>query len=197
MSTTPADAAVIEAPPRSWPLRELIILALIAALVVVSKMVLRMPLKIPAHNWFVVIALLVVGRGLIRRPGVGTAMALVAGVLATFLVPSEEGPLLWLKYAAAGAALDLMAWVIRERWENLAYAGLAGGVALSAKLVTDLAVAVALRLPTALIVAGLGISAIAHVAFGVGGGVAGAFVIQRLERTGLPAFRRLRKGTSG
>jgi len=48
---------------------ELILLALFSALVVASKIVLRLPLKLPGHSGVFWMAILIVARGLVPKPG--------------------------------------------------------------------------------------------------------------------------------
>jgi len=66
--------------------RELVSLALIAALIVGAKITLNMPLHTPGHSGLFWMAFLVIGRGLVRKPGAGTLLGLVSGLLAVIAV---------------------------------------------------------------------------------------------------------------
>lgn len=178
-------------PPEKRPVlttRELALLALVAGLVVLSKSLLRMPLHVPGHSGAIWIALYVIGKGLVRRPYAGTLMGLTTGLLATIFVGGHEGLLLWLKYLAPGAVLDLVAPVIRYRFDDPVLAGLAGALAHCAKLVTSLVVTLVMGLPAGFITAGIGVSAISHTVFGALGGWLGSIVLRRLRRTDLKFF---------
>jgi hypothetical protein len=187
------DTDAIGGPRRFLETRELVVLALVGALVAVSKFVTRLPLKIPGHSGIVWIAILVVGRALVRKPWAGSLMGFTAGVLAVGLTPGSEGVLVFMKYFAAGATLDLVAPLIGDRFDDPLLGGLAGGLAHLAKLGTDAAVGWALGIPAGFVALGLGIAALSHLGFGVAGGAIGALVASRLERSGLPLVRRLRE----
>jgi hypothetical protein len=180
---------------RALTTRELVVLALAAALIVAAKAALRIPLKIPGHTWLLVIAIMVLARGLIRRPYAGTLLGLVSGLLVTFLVPGGEGPFVGAKYLAAGVMLDLVAPLIHGRFDDPLRAGIAGGFALMGKLVVDTIVTLAMGIPAAFVALGIGLAATTHLIFGVLGGVLAAFILRRLDRTGLPALRRIEQET--
>ena len=69
----------------SLHLRDLLLLALIAALCVFSKQLLRIPIHIPGHSGVLWVALFVVARGLVDKRGAGLLLGAVTGVLATFI----------------------------------------------------------------------------------------------------------------
>ncbi|MGB4592970.1 MAG: cobalt ABC transporter permease [Coriobacteriia bacterium] len=174
--------------------RELALLALVAALVVVSKSLLRIPLRIPGHSGAIWIAFYIVGKGLVKRPYAGTMLGLTAGLLATVFVGGHEGLLLWLKYLAPGVVLDLIGPFVRNRFDDPVIAIVAGALAHCAKLVTSLLVTLAMGLPAGFITAGLGVSAVTHTLFGAIGGWLGSFILIRLGRTGLPYFSKIGGG---
>jgi hypothetical protein len=188
--TDTAAARPADPPERAFSTREMLVLALTAALIVAAKAALRVPLKIPGHSWLLVIAVLVLARGLVRKPWAGTLLGLVSGLAVTFLVPASEGPFVWAKYLAAGAALDLAAPVIKGRFDDPMLAGLAGGFALMCKLVVDTGVSLAMGIPPAYVAVGLGLAATTHAVFGLLGGALGALVLRRLERTRVPGLAR-------
>ena len=161
-----------------------------AGLVVVSKALLRIPIRVPGHSGAIWIALYVVGKGLVKKPYAGTMLGLTTGLLATIFVGGHEGLLLWLKYLAPGVVLDAVAPLIGHRFDDPILAAFAGALAHCAKLVTSLIVTLAMGLPAGFITAGLGVSAATHTVFGAIGGWLGSLVLLRLQRTGLPFFSR-------
>ena len=91
------------------PIRDLTVITLVAVLVLVSKSVLRMPIKVPGHSGVLWIAALMVGRSAVRYPLSATLMGLLGGTLVALMQPSDAGPLFTvLKYVLPGMVLDVM-----------------------------------------------------------------------------------------
>ena len=167
------------------------VLALIAALLVGTKIVLNLPLRLPGHSGIFWMAYLVVGRGLVRRRGAGTMLGLVSGLLAVLIVGGREGLLVWVKYFAPGVVMDLGAAISRERLDSAVLATLVGAVANAAKLTASLVVSLILGIPAGYLAVGLGLAAVSHVVFGAIGGWLGALVLRTLRRLRVPAIESL------
>lgn len=177
--------------------RELVVLALLAALVAVSKAFLRLPLHVPGHTGITWMAILLVGRALVRKPYAGTLMGFVSGVLAVAIVGGREGLLLWVKYLAPGVIMDLGALLSGERLDN-PYVGLAvGAVANVAKLLSSLIVSLMLGIPAGYLVVGLGLAMTTHIVFGALGGWLGTLVLRTLRRLRIPAIEALTSSGGG
>ncbi len=174
---------------RLFTTQDLVVLALFAALVALSKVVLRMPIHVPGHSGITWMAILLVGRGLVRRPWAGTVLGFVSGIIAVAVVGGREGLLLWLKYLAPGAMMDLTALLSREHLGNPFVGAVAGAAANTAKLVTSLLVSLALGIPTGYLALGLGLSATTHVVFGALGGWLGTLVLRLLRRVDVPLLQ--------
>lgn len=164
-----------------FEVRELVLLALLAALIVVTKMVLRLPIRVPGHSGVLWMAALVIGRGLVRRPWAGTLLGFVSGVLAVVFVGGSEGPLLWVKYLAPGMVLDLIDVLVPIGLHDRFVGTLAGALANCAKLLSATVVALLMGLNAGFLVIGLGASAILHAFFGALGGWLGSYLLTRLE----------------
>ncbi|PKQ37577.1 MAG: cobalt ABC transporter permease [Actinobacteria bacterium HGW-Actinobacteria-1] len=163
-----------------FTVREIVLLALLAALIVVTKMVLRMPIRVPGHSGVLWMAALVIGRGLVKRPWAGTMLGFVSGVLAVLFVGGAEGPLLWVKYLAPGMVLDLIDVLIPIGLEDRFLGTLAGAIANCAKLLSSTIIALLMGLDAGFLVVGLGASAISHAFFGGLGGWLGSYLLRRL-----------------
>ncbi|MDY0340048.1 MAG: cobalt ABC transporter permease [Coriobacteriia bacterium] len=166
--------------------QDLVILALFAALIALSKAVFRIPIHVPGHSGIMWMAILLVGRGVVRKPWAGTMLGLVSGILAVAVVGGREGLLLWMKYLAPGAIMDLAALLSGERLSHPIVGILSGAVANAAKLVTSLIVSLALGIPTGYLALGLGLSATTHIVFGALGGWLGTLVLEALRRARAP-----------
>jgi len=177
--------------------RELVVLALLAALVAVSKAFLRLPLHVPGHTGITWMAILLIGRALVRRPWAGTLMGFVSGVLAVAIVGGHEGLLLWVKYVAPGVVMDIGARLSGERLDN-PYVGIAVGAAANvAKLLSSLIVSLMLGIPAGYLVVGLGLATTTHVVFGALGGWLGTLVLRILRRLRIPAIEALTSSGGG
>ncbi len=180
----PSSSSGANRPPRRWLApRELAIAALVTAFIVAAKLALRMPIRVPGHTGIWWMAALVLGRGAIRKQGAGTLIGVATGILATMLIPGSEGLLQGVKYAAAGAAVDLGAFVTGERLDNPIAGALTGALANLAKLGAGTLIAYALGLPAELPRGRTGHSIRQHVVFGAIGGALGSWVLGRLRPT--------------
>jgi len=168
-------------------LRDRIVITLIAVLIIVAKFYLRMPLHTPGHTGFFWMALLVVGVGVVRRPGAGTLIGLLSGILATIFLPGQQGLLVGVKYFVPGVVADLMWTAFRGGFDRYAIAIVVGATANAAKLSASYLLGLLLGIPAGYLALGVGIAATTHVLFGALGGLIGAFVLQRLQRAGIPA----------
>lgn len=176
-----------------FSLRDGILMASIAALIVISKTFLRIPMHVPGHSGVVWIALMIVGAGLIRRPGTAFVIGLIAGFLVTLFGLGQGSLLEWAQYAAAGLALDVSGGLLGGRFTNPVVAVIAGSVGHMAKLVTMLLVGLLLRIPAGFLGIGIGVAATTHLIFGAVGGLVGAALLRELSK--VPGLRRRERST--
>jgi ABC-type thiamin/hydroxymethylpyrimidine transport system permease subunit len=176
-------------PKRPWnlPLRARVTIALIAALIIAAKFYLRMPIHVPGHSGVLWMALLVVGVGSIRRPGVGTLIGFITAVLATILLPGKEGLLVGVKYLVPGITFDLLLPLLGGRLDRYPTAIALGAAAHASKLVASYLVGLAAGISADYLALGLGPAATLHVVFGALGGALGALVLKRLNKSGVLA----------
>jgi hypothetical protein len=174
-----------------------VVLALLAALLVGTKLVLNLPLHIPGHSGFFWMAYLVIGRGLVRKKGAGALLGLVSGLLAVLIVGGREGLLVWVKYFAPGVVMDVGAFMSGERLDSALMGALVGATANAAKLTASLIVSLLLGIPAGYLAVGLGLAAVTHVVFGAIGGWLGALVLRSFHRLRVPAIESLASDNGG
>jgi len=167
------------------PLRARVIVALVSALIVGAKFYLRMPLHVPGHSGLLWMALLVVGVGLIRRPGAGTLIGLLTGLMAMVLLPGRQGLLVGAKYFIPGLLFDVLAPLMGNRLDRVVVAMAIAAAANVAKLATAYLIGLIAGVPGGFLALGLGFAATTHLVFGALGGLAGSLVLKRLLRTGI------------
>lgn len=166
----------------SLTLRDLLLIALIAALCMLAKQFLRVPVHVPGHSGVLWVALFVICRGLVNKRGTGLLLGVVTGVLAQFAGFGHQGPLEWLKWVAAGAILELLVMVVPGDLRSWGKAAVVGAGLHLGKLVGLTLAGVLLRTPFAILVLGLGWSATTHVVFGAAGGLLGAWTLRELRK---------------
>jgi len=176
----------------SLDLRDLMLIALVAALCIVGKLVLRVPLHVPGHSGVLWVGLFVICRGLVDKRGTGILLGLVTGVLAQFAGFGDVGPLEWTKWLAAGAVLELLVIVVPGDLRNLPKAMLVGAGLHVGKLAALVLAGIILRVPWAILFLGLGYSATTHVIFGAVGGLLGALALRELRK--VPALDAQARG---
>lgn len=166
----------------SLTLRDLLLIALVAALCMLAKQLLRVPINVPGHSGVLWVALFVICRGLVDKRGTGLLLGLVAGLLAQFAGFGHQGPFEWTKWLAAGAILELLTLVVPGDLRGWGKAALVGAGLHLGKLAALTVAGLILRVPLALLLLGLGWSATTHVLFGVFGGLLGALALRQLRR---------------
>lgn len=176
------------APRSSWrmPLRAQMIIALVSALIVAAKFYLNLPIHVPGHSGIFWMALIVIGVGIVRRPGAGTLIGLVSGILATLFVPGRQGIFVGVKYLSAGFTVDVLTQLLGGRLDRYLVAILVAAAGNVAKLASAYLIGALAGVPGGFLALGLGLASSTHLAFGALGGWIGAVVLKRLRRAGIP-----------
>lgn len=167
---------------------QLILLALFSALVVVAKIALRLPLRLPGHSGVFWLAIVIVAAGIVPKRGASSLVGLTSGILAAFLGMGDLGALnTLLSYTMVGVGTDL-ALLFLGRPENLVVAALAATFGHIGKFLVKWAVGVVTGAPMGWVALGLAQTAIGYVIFGVLGGLLGALTLAALRRAGFFAY---------
>ena len=177
----------------SLTLRDLLFIALVAALCMLAKMVLRVPVHVPGHSGVLWVALFVICRGLVDKRGAAILLGGVAGLLAQFMGFGDVGPLEWTKWLAAGIVLEVLTLVIPGDLRSFPKAIVVGAALHLGKLAALTLAGVILQVPWALLFLGLGWSATTHVLFGALGGFLGAIGLRELRK--VPALDAQARGS--
>jgi len=158
------------------------LIALVAALCMLAKQLLRIPVNVPGHSGVLWVALFVICRGLINKRGTGVLLGIVAGVLAQFAGFGHQGPFEWTKWLAAGIVLEVLTLAIPGDLRDWGKAAVVGAALHLGKLAALTLAGLILRVPVALLLLGLGWSATTHVIFGAIGGLLGALALRELRK---------------
>jgi len=184
-----SDAKVVPQKERYFSTFQLILLALLAALIVVAKIALRLPLQLSGHSGIFWMAIIIVAAGVVHKPGAVTLVGLTSGLLAAFLGMGDLGALnTFLSYTAVGLATDLALWLLGSKPENLAVAILAATFGHTAKFLVKWGLGVLTGAPLGFVALGLVRAMIGYVVFGALGGLLGALTLRALKRAGFFAY---------
>jgi hypothetical protein len=167
---------------------QLFVLALLAALVVVAKIALRLPLQLPGHSGIFWMAIVIVAAGIVSKPGAASVVGLTTGLLAAFFGLGDFGALnTFLSYTVVGVGADL-ALLLLGNPENLAVAALAATLGHMGKFVVKWGFGVVTGAPVGFVALGLARALVGYIVFGALGGLLGAFTLIALRRAGFFAY---------
>jgi len=167
---------------------QLILLALFAALIVVAKIALRLPLQMPGHSGIFWMAIIIVAAGVVPKRGAASLVGLTSGIMAAFLGLGDFGALdTLLSYTAVGVATDL-ALLLLGSPENLVVAMLAGAIGHMGKFLVKWAIAGVVGAPAGFVALGLVRSLVGYIIFGALGGLLGALTLAALRKAGFFAY---------
>lgn len=167
---------------------ELILIALFAALIVVAKIALRLPLQLSGHSGIFWMAIVIVAARVVPKRGAVSLVGLTSGLLAAFLGLGDFGALnTFLSYTMVGVGAEL-ALLLLGNPENLVVAGLAGALGHFAKFLVKWGLGALTGAPVGFLALGLAKAMIGYVVFGALGGLLGALTVQALRRAGYFAY---------
>jgi hypothetical protein len=163
---------------------QLILIALFAALVVVAKIALRLPLQLSGHSGIFWMAIVIVATRVVPQRGTASLVGLTSGLLAAFLGLGDFGALnTFLSYTMVGVGTDL-ALLLLGSPENLFVAGLAGALGHFAKFLVKWGLGALTGAPIGFMALGLAKAMVGYIVFGALGGVLGALTVIALRRAG-------------
>jgi len=163
---------------------QLIFLALFAALIVIVKVALKLPIQLSGHSGIFWMAIMITAMGIIRKPGAASLVGLNSGLLAAFLGLGDFGGLnTLLSYTAVGIGADL-ALLLLQNPENLIAAGLVGALGHLSKFLVKWGLGALTGAPIGFVALGLLPALISYVIFGAIGGILGALTLRALRRAG-------------
>jgi len=172
--------------------RQMTVIALVAVLMLIAKLVLRMPIKVSGHGGVLWIAALIIGRAAVRYPAAGTLMGLLGGTLVAIFAPGDTAAFFTVaKYVLPGIIVDILAPLFGERFDRILPAVLTGALAHAAKVGVDVAEGIAAGLTGTALMAGMTVSLLLHIGFGALGGLIAALVLRVLVRARVPQLAHI------
>jgi ABC-type thiamin/hydroxymethylpyrimidine transport system permease subunit len=168
-----------------FSLHEIALLSLCAALIVVLNTTLSIPFKIPGHTGIYWVVPVIIGVGIVKKPGAGTFIGIISGILATLFGLNTLHIFNLLIYIALGGVIDLLGFLFFYRLDHPLAGFIAGAAGNLAKMVVNYSIQTFLGIPAAFIIIGIGTASITHFIFGGVGGLVAALVLARLLKAGV------------
>jgi ABC-type thiamin/hydroxymethylpyrimidine transport system permease subunit len=167
---------------------QLILLALLAALIVVAKIALRTPLQLSGHSGLFWMAIVIVAAGVVPKPGATSLVGVTSGLIAAFLGMGDFGALnTFLSYAAVGMGTDLALLLLRSR-ENLLVTMLAATLGHLCKFLVKWGLGIVTGAPIGFVALGLARAFVSYIIFGALGGLLGGLTLKALRKAGFFAY---------
>jgi ABC-type thiamin/hydroxymethylpyrimidine transport system permease subunit len=171
--------------PSYFSLYEIALLSLFGALAFVARMAIKIPLHIPGNSGVLWVLPVIIGTALVRKPGAGTYIGIVSGLLASFFGLEALHVFDIFKYTAMGVTVDLISMAFGHRLDRPVVGFIAGAAGNLVKMVVNYAVHLLLGVQGTFILIGIGVSSVTHLVFGGIGGILAALIVARLYRAGV------------
>ncbi len=189
MTEEPGSSTELKAKERYFSTFQLILLALFAALIVVAKIALRLPLQLPGHSGIFWMAIVIVATGVVPRVGTASLVGLTSGIIAAFLGLGDFGALnTFLSYTMVGVGTDLALLFLGRKPENLVVAVAAATFGHFCKFLVKWGMGVLTGAPVGFVALGLVRAMLGYVVFGALGGLLGALTLKALRRAGFFSY---------
>lgn len=157
---------------RSKLITEIIILSLLGAFAVVLRAKLRIPLNMPGHHGFEVMAVLLIGRHISKISIASSISSLAAALFIFFPFLGFKDPFLPLIYLIMGVSIDVLYTVSKKYHKDFLTFAIIGGLAYSLIPVCRILIQATGMYEYALFIkSGYVIPIISHFIFGLAGGL--------------------------
>jgi len=167
---------------------QLILLAVLSALIIVAKIALRLPLRLPGHSGIFWLAIVIVAAGIVPKRGAASLVGLTSGIIAAFMGLGDFGTLnTFLSYLAVGVGADL-ALMLLGKPDQILPAILAAMLGHLGKFLVKWVFGLITGAPIGFVTLGLAWSAGGYVLWGGLGGLLGALTLKALRRAGFFAY---------
>ena len=189
MTEEPLSTSEPKIKERYFSTFQLILLALFAALIVVAKIALRLPLQLSGHSGIFWMAIVIVAAGVVPKVGAASLVGLTSGIIAAFLGLGDFGALnTFLSYTMVGVGTDLALLLLGRNPENLVVAMIAATFGHFCKFLVKWGMGVLTGAPVGFVALGLVRAVIGYVVFGALGGLLGALTLKALRRAGFFSY---------
>lgn len=170
-----------------FTLHEIALMSLCGALIFVLKIALKIPLHLPGHSGIFWVIPLIIGVAVVRKPGSGTYIGFLSGVLIALFGVDVLHIFNLFDYTAMGIGVDATSFFLGYRLDNPAVSFIAGATGNICKMVVNYSIQLLFGIQATFILLGIGLASVTHILFGGLGGIIAALIIGRLARAGVIA----------
>lgn len=163
---------------------QLILIALFAALIVVAKIGLRTPIRVPGHTGIFWMAIIIIAARVIPKSGTSSLVGITSGIIAGFMGMGDFGALnTFLSYSAVGIGTDLILLLLRDT-EQVVVAIFAGIFGHLGKFLVKWVFGIITGAPIGFVTLGLAKALVSYIIFGALGGFLGWLTLIGLKKAG-------------
>jgi hypothetical protein len=166
-------------------LQESLFLGFCSLLVLATKLMLRLHLKIPGHAMFFLVLCLLLAALCVRKPWSATITAVLAGCFGMALGVGKVGPLFVLGFVLPALVIDLAVPLLRKFPRQYMLFGLVGALAASTKFFITLSTDWLVGMDMEVLLLGAAIKTGGGVLFGGLGALPVPVIVRKLEARGL------------
>jgi ABC-type thiamin/hydroxymethylpyrimidine transport system permease subunit len=168
-----------------FTLQESLFLGFCSLLILSTKLMLRLNLKIPGHSMFFLILFLMLAALCVRKPWSATLAAGMAGLLGMFTGSGKLGPLAIVSYMLPALIIDFCMPFLERHRKNLAAFACAGLVAAAARAPVSLFSEWMVGMDAQVLLMSTSIKVGSGMIFGALGGLPVPSLLTKLEARGL------------
>ena len=166
-------------------LKDSLFLGFCAVFIIITRIALRLHLKIPGHAMFFTLFFLMLSRGCIRFRFAATFTGLVAGLMAVVLALGKGGPLILVKFILPGIVIDLGAMLLPGLFDSYVLCAVVGAAASATMFFNTYLIDSLAGMEPAVIFQHAVIKSVSSAVFGVGASLFIPVVIRKLRAFGV------------
>jgi hypothetical protein len=166
-------------------LKDSLFLGFCAVFIIVTRVALRLHLKIPGHAMFFTLFFLFLARGCVRYRFSATFTGLVAGLIAIVLGLGKGGPLIMIKFIMPALVIDISALLLPGLFSSFILCAIVGALASATMFFNTYLIDYLAGMDTELIFAHAMIKSVSSIAFGVAASLFIPSVIRKLKAFGV------------
>jgi hypothetical protein len=178
-------------------LQESLFLGFCALLILSTKIMLRLHLKIPGHSQFFLVLFLLLAAMCVRKPWSATLAAVMAGLLGMFAGGGKMGPFGVLSYAIPALVVDLCVPFLERHRRNLLAFACVGILAAASRAPVSLFTEWMVGMDTQVLLMSTAIKIGGGMIFGALGALPLPMLLNKLEARGLIGANSSQHNTGG
>jgi len=166
-------------------LKDSLFLGFCAVFIIITRIALRLHLKIPGHAMFFTLFFLMLSRGCVRFRFAATFTGLVSGLIAVVLGLGKGGPLILVKFMLPAIVIDISAILLPGLFGSYILCAVVGALASVTMFFNTYLIDYLAGMDSALIFQHAAIKSASSMIFGVGASLFIPLVIRKLKAFGV------------